>query len=133
MRTRRGAPLDARGGAGPRDRLGAVGHLLVRWSHDVGHRRAHHRGALAARWIPVTTRHGSALPPDVAAVLREFVNAMGKAGMYPAGHRFVEDALSRLSDVLGVTLETRGSLTLGFTPLNVLLDGTAIEPLPQQV
>ena len=81
----------------------------------------------------MTTRHGSALPPDVAAVLREFVNAMGKAGMYPAGHRFVEDALSRLSDVLGVTLETRGSLTLGFTPRNVLLDGTAIEPLPQQV
>ncbi|MGD9573323.1 MAG: HEAT repeat domain-containing protein [Thermoleophilia bacterium] len=81
----------------------------------------------------MSTRHGDALPPDVAAVLREFVNAMGKAGMYPAGHRFVEDALTRLADVLGVTLETRGSLTLGFTPRSVLLDGTAVEPLPMQV
>jgi hypothetical protein len=81
----------------------------------------------------MTSRHGSALPPDVAAVLREFVNALGKAGMYPPGHRFVEDAVGRLSEVLGVTLESRGSLTLGFTPRSVLLDGAAIEPLPMQI
>ncbi|HET9064781.1 MAG TPA: hypothetical protein VFN22_03045 [Gemmatimonadales bacterium] len=81
----------------------------------------------------MSTRHDNALPPDVATVLREFVNALGKSGMYPAGHAFVRDATARLTEVLGNTLEGRGGIALGFTPRTVLLDGTAIEPIPSAI
>jgi hypothetical protein len=69
----------------------------------------------------------------VATVFREFVNAVGKAGMYPPGHAFVREAVERLTETLAAALETRGGLTLGFTPRTVLLDGAAIEPVPPMV
>jgi len=81
----------------------------------------------------MSTRHDNALPPDVATVLREFVNALGKCSMYPTGHAFVREATARLTEVLGNTLEARGGMALGFTPRTVLLDGTAIEPIPSSI
>ncbi|MEO8479613.1 MAG: HEAT repeat domain-containing protein [Gemmatimonadota bacterium] len=81
----------------------------------------------------MSSRLGNALPPEVATVLREFVNALGKCSMYPAGHAFVSEATERLTEVLANTLETRGGLVLGFTPRTVLLDGAAIEPIPSAI
>lgn len=81
----------------------------------------------------MNAHHGDALPDDVTAVLRELVNAIGKSGMYPAGHRFIEEALNRLTEVMAASLESRGPLTLGFTPRNLLLDGTTVEPLPAPI
>lgn len=67
---------------------------------------------------------------DIIGVLREFVNAHGKAMMYPPGHRFTIESAARFTERLAAVLEDRGSLTLGFTPRDLLLDGTAISPLP---
>lgn len=75
-------------------------------------------------------RHGAPAGSDVIAVLREFVNAHGKATMYPSGHRFAVESAERFTEHLAVALEARGALTLGFTPRDLLLDGTAIVPLP---
>lgn len=81
----------------------------------------------------MSTRHDNALPPEVAVVLREFVNALGKRSMYPEGHAFVREATEKLTDVLATTLESRGGISLGFTPRTVLLDGAAIEPIPAPI
>lgn len=88
---------------------------------------------MASRGGGVSGRHDNALPAEVAGVLREFVNALGKCSMYPAGHAFVIDATERLTEVLANTLEARGGMTLGFTPRTVLLDGAAIEPIPAAI
>lgn len=72
---------------------------------------------------------GVALPRAVALVLREFINALGKATMYPAGHRFVADAATSLAAQLAVLEQERGALTLGILPRGLLLDGAAVEPL----
>ncbi len=72
---------------------------------------------------------GVALPRAVALVMREFVNALGKATMYPAGHRFVADAASALTTQLTTLEQERGALTLGILPRGMLLDGAAVEPL----
>jgi hypothetical protein len=74
----------------------------------------------------VKERHGG----EVLAILRQFVNAHGKAMMYPAGHRFTRESAARFTEHLAAVLEERGAITLGFTPRDVLLDGTAITPLP---
>lgn len=81
----------------------------------------------------MNTRHDNALPPEVANVLREFVNALGKCSMYPAGHAFVHESTERLTEVLANTLEARGGMALGFTPRTVILDGAAIEPIPSSI
>ncbi len=73
---------------------------------------------------------GSPLPDDLTAVLREFATALTKATMYPAGHKFARETAARFTEQLAVVLETRGSVTLGFTPRTILLDGAPIEPLP---
>ncbi len=73
---------------------------------------------------------GSPLPDGMTGVLREFATALTKATMYPPGHRFARDTATRFTERLAVLLETRGSITLGFTPRTILLDGSPIEPLP---
>jgi len=73
---------------------------------------------------------GVPLPKPVALALREFVNALGKATMYPAGHRYVTEASAALAARLADVVQERGGLTLGILPRGMLLDGAAIEPLP---
>ncbi len=73
---------------------------------------------------------GAPLPRGIDAVLREFINALGKAAMYPSGHRFVSESASALADRLRTAMADRDSLALGITPRGLLLDGTAVEPLP---
>lgn len=73
---------------------------------------------------------GVPLPRPVALALREFVNALGKATMYPAGHRFVTEAATALALRLAEVVQERGGLTLGILPRGMLLDGATIEPLP---
>ncbi len=72
-------------------------------------------------------------PSDIVRLFRNFTNAVGKAGMYPAGHSFVTEAIDSLTETLAVTLEARGGLTLGVTPHGILVDGAAIDPLPSQM
>lgn len=74
-------------------------------------------------------RHGVPITTDISSVLREFINALGKASMYPPGHRFAQASAEQFTEALAVVLEARGPVTLGFTPKDVLLDGTAILPL----
>lgn len=78
----------------------------------------------------MTGRRGLTLPKDVEALLREFVNALGKASMYPGGHRFVLTAGEVLAEKLATVLESRGPLTIGITPRGLLVDGTNVDPLP---
>ena len=73
---------------------------------------------------------GAALPKAVALVLRDLINAVGKATMYPANHRFVTDSAAQLVDRLTPLVLERGALTLGVTPKGFLLDGVAVDPLP---
>lgn len=73
---------------------------------------------------------GVAMPRTVEAALREFVNALSKAAMYPSGHGFVVTASVALTDKLNAALTHRDSLTIGVTPRGMLLDGTTVEPLP---
>ena len=75
-------------------------------------------------------RHAAPITKDITPVLREFVNALAKSSMYPAGHRFAIETAEQFTEHLAVALEARGTITLGFTPRALLLDGTAIEPLP---
>src|SRR5688572_19109869 len=75
-------------------------------------------------------RQAAPLSKDITPVLREFVNALAKSSMYPAGHRFAIATAEQFTEHLAVALEARGTITLGFTPRALLLDGTAIEPLP---
>ncbi len=70
------------------------------------------------------------LSQGVAAVLREFINALAKAAMYPPGHQLSIRTATQFADRLAEVLETRGTLTFGFTPKALLVDGSAIEPLP---
>jgi hypothetical protein len=77
----------------------------------------------------VSSRRGAPLPEDLTGVLREFVNAYGKSSMYPPGHGFAMEAARKFHHQVAMALETRGSVTFGFTPRALLLDGTAIEPL----
>jgi hypothetical protein len=73
---------------------------------------------------------GVALPRSVALALREFINALGKATMYPAGHRFTVEAAAALSGRLAEVVAERAALTLGILPRGLLLDGAAVDPLP---
>lgn len=73
---------------------------------------------------------GVTLPRTVNSALRELVNALGKAAMYPPGHRFVSESAAGLVERLGDALTDRDSLTIGILPRGLLLDGTAVEPLP---
>ncbi len=75
----------------------------------------------------------SALSPVMNAMLREFTVALTKAGMYPPGHRFAVETAERLTTELAAALEVRGTITLGFTPKTVMIDGAAVEPCPNQV
>jgi hypothetical protein len=75
-------------------------------------------------------RQAAPLSKDITPVLREFVNALAKSSMYPPGHRFAIQTAEQFTEHLAVALEARGTITLGFTPRALLLDGTAIEPLP---
>lgn len=72
---------------------------------------------------------GVPLPRAVALVLRDFINAVGKATMYPAGHRYVAEAATALAAQLTTLLQERGALTLGILPRGLLLDGAAVDPL----
>ena len=78
----------------------------------------------------MSDRRGTSVPPDVGFALRDLNNALGKATMYPAGHRMVLTAAAQLTDRLATVLETRGDLLIGITPRGILLDGTPAEPLP---
>lgn len=73
---------------------------------------------------------GVAMPHSVEAALREFVNSLSKAAMYPPGHGFVMTASVALTDKLNAALTKRDSITIGVTPRGMLLDGTTVEPLP---
>ena len=73
---------------------------------------------------------GAALPPTVDAFLRELVNALGKATMYPPGHRFVAESTASLIERVATVMADRNSLTVGILPNGLLLDGLAAEPLP---
>lgn len=66
---------------------------------------------------------------DVSRVLREFINALTKSAMYPPGHKLAADTVSQFTEQLAVALESRGTLTLGFTPRSLLVDGIAAEQL----
>jgi HEAT repeat protein len=77
----------------------------------------------------MSARRGIPLPEDLTGVLREFVNAHAKASMYPPGHGTALEAARKFHHHLALALESRGSITFGFTPRAMLLDGTAIEPL----
>ena len=76
---------------------------------------------------------GATLPRVIDSVLRDLVNALGKAAMYPPGHRFIIESSSILVDHLGDALVDRDSLTIGILPRGLLLDGTAIDPLPSML
>lgn len=71
------------------------------------------------------------MPRSVEAALREFVNALSKAAMYPPGHGFVVTASVALTEKLNAALTNRDSITIGVTPRGMLLDGTTVEPLPR--
>jgi hypothetical protein len=73
---------------------------------------------------------GVVLPRSVALALREFINALGKATMYPVGHRFTVEAAVALSARLAEVVAERAALTLGILPRGLLLDGAAVDPLP---
>ncbi len=66
----------------------------------------------------------------MARALREFINALGKFTMYPAGHRFATEATAALASRFAEVVEERGALTLGIMPRGLLLDGAAVDPLP---
>jgi hypothetical protein len=70
------------------------------------------------------------MPGSVDAALRELINALSKAAMYPAGHNLVVSASAALGARLNTALADRGSITIGVTPRGMLLDGTIVEPLP---
>jgi HEAT repeat protein len=63
-------------------------------------------------------------------VLRDLINAVGKATMYPPSHRFVVESAAQLVERLTPLVEERGALTLGVTPKGFLLDGVSVDPLP---
>lgn len=73
---------------------------------------------------------GAPLPKAVALVLRDLINAVGKATMYPPTHRFVTESATQLVERLTPLVEERGALTLGVTPKGFLLDGITLDPLP---
>ncbi len=73
---------------------------------------------------------GIVLPRAIDSVLREFVNALGKAAMYPAGHRFIAESAGALVERLGDAMQDRDSITIGILPRGLLLDGLAVDPLP---
>lgn len=73
---------------------------------------------------------GGAIPGPVDAALRELINALSKASMYPAGHSLVVGASAALGARLNTALADRGSITIGVTPRGMLLDGSILEPLP---
>lgn len=74
--------------------------------------------------------HGIPVPRAVDAVLREFVNALGKVAIYPPGHRFISESAASLIDRLDVAMADRDSLTISILPHGLLLDGMAADPLP---
>lgn len=73
---------------------------------------------------------GAALAPEVDAVLREFVNALGKATMYPAGHRFIAESNASLLGRIESAIVHTGSLTISILPRGIAVDGVLTEPLP---
>lgn len=74
---------------------------------------------------------GVALPRVVALALRDFINALGKATMYPVGHRFATTTAAALAERLAALVQERGELTLGILPRGLMLDGAAVDPLTQ--
>ncbi len=78
----------------------------------------------------MSEQSAGSLARDTTDVIREFINALAKAGMYPVGHKLAIRTATQFADRLTSVLESRGSLTFGFTPKALLVDGTAIEPLP---
>jgi HEAT repeat protein len=73
---------------------------------------------------------GVTLPRAIDSVLRELVNALSKAAMYPSGHRFITESSAVLIERLRDAMVDRDSVTIGILPRGLLLDGTAVEPLP---
>jgi hypothetical protein len=73
---------------------------------------------------------GTSLPRSLNLALREFVNALSKTAMYPPGHRFIRESADMLVDRLRDAMVDRDSVTIGILPRGLLLDGTAVEPLP---
>ena len=74
--------------------------------------------------------HGGSIPRPIDAALRAFMNALGKAAMYPPGHSFVVSTSVTLTDRLNTALSDRDAFTIGVTPRGMLLDGIVMEPLP---
>ncbi|MES2124690.1 MAG: hypothetical protein V4503_08365 [Gemmatimonadota bacterium] len=73
---------------------------------------------------------GDAMPRAIESALRELINALSKAGMYPPGHQMVVTASEALCEKLNAAFTGRDAITLGITPRGMLLDGATIEPLP---
>src|SRR5450755_1907697 len=73
---------------------------------------------------------GTALPRAVDTALRELVNALSKAAMYPPGHRFIAESAASLIDRLDHAMANRETLTVSIVPRGLLLDGVVVEPLP---
>lgn len=73
---------------------------------------------------------GTALPRAVDTALRELVNALSKAAMYPPGHRFIAESAASLIDRLDHAMANRETLTVSIVPRGLLLDGVVAEPLP---
>jgi hypothetical protein len=82
------------------------------------------RGTMSVR------QTGSTLSRAVDLVLRDLINALGKAGMYPAGHRFIAESAANLIERLDEAMAERDSITIGILPRGLLVDGTAVDPLP---
>jgi hypothetical protein len=78
----------------------------------------------------VSRTRGTALPRSLNLALREFVNALSKTAMYPPGHRFIRESADMLVDRLRDAMVDRDSVTIGILPRGLLLDGSAVEPLP---
>ncbi len=73
---------------------------------------------------------GSTLSRALDLVLRDLINALGKAGMYPPGHRFIAESAANLIDRLNDAMAERDAITIGILPRGLLVDGTAVDPLP---
>jgi hypothetical protein len=82
----------------------------------------------------VSTRNrGATLPRAIDLVLRELVNALGKAGMYPPGHRFIAESSAALVERLRDAMTERDSITISILPRGLLFDGATVEPLPNML
>lgn len=63
-------------------------------------------------------------------MLRDLINALGKASMYPPGHRFISESAGVLVERISAAMADRDAITIGIPPRGLLVDGVAVDPLP---